>query len=122
MALTKCQFYWLDKAADFVRVLSFYFSKAFDSVFHLVLCDKLKSYDINPYIINWVISFLRDCQQRVVLDGVVTKFLNIKRGVPQGTDLGLILFSIMVNDIKPVSPSSLLIQYADDVTVSVPIK
>jgi len=69
-----------------------------------------------------VISFLRDCQQRVVLDGVVTKFLNIKRGVPQGTDLGPILFSIMVNDIKPVSPSSLLIQYADDVTVSVPIK
>ena len=98
MALTKFQLHWLDKAADFVRVLSFYFSKAFDSVSHLVLCDKLKSYDINPYIINWVISFLRDCQQRVVLDGVVTKFLNINRGVPQGTDLGLILFSIMVNE------------------------
>lgn len=81
-----------------------------------------KSYDINPYIINWVISFLCDCQQRVVVDGVVTKFLNINRGVSQGTVLGPILFSIMVNDIKPVSPSSLLIKYADDITVSVPIK
>ena len=125
MALIKCQHHWLDwleKDADFVRVLSFDFSKAFDSVSHRVLCDKLKSYDINPYIINWVISFLCDRQQRVVVDGVVTKFLNINRGVPQGTVLGPILFSIMVNDIKPVSSSSLLIKYADDITVSVPIK
>ena len=99
MALIKCQHHWLnwlDRDADFVRVLSFDFSKAFDSVFHRVLCDKLKSYDINPYIINWVISFLCDRQQRVVVYGAVTKFLNINRGVPQGTVLGPILFSIMV--------------------------
>ena len=56
------------------------------------------------------------------MDGVVTKFLNINRGVPQGTVLCPILFSIMVNDIKPVSSSSLLIKQADDITVSVPIK
>ena len=66
VALIKCQHYWLDwldKDADFVPVLSFDFSKAFDSVSHRVLCDKLKSYDINPYIINWVISFLCNRQQ-----------------------------------------------------------
>ena len=119
MALIKCQHYWLDwpdKDADFVRVLSFDFSKAFDSVSHRVLCD------INPYIINWVISFLCDRQQRVMVDGVVTEFLNINKGVPQGNVLGPILFSIMVTDIKPVSSSSLLIKYADDITVSVPIR
>ena len=91
MALIKCQHYWLDwldKDADFVRVLSFDFSKAFDYVSHRVLCDKLKSYDVNPYIINWVISFLCDRQQRVVVDGAVTEFLNINKGVPQGTVLG----------------------------------
>ena len=112
MALIKFQHHWLDwldKDAEFVWVLSFDFSKAFDSVSHRVFCDKLKSYDIN-YIINWVISFLCDRQQRVVVDGVVTKFLNINSGVPQGTVLGPILFSIMVNDIKPVSSSSLLIK------------
>ena len=40
-------------------------------------------------------------------------FLNINRGVLRGTVLGPILFSIMVNDIKPVSSSSLLIKYAN---------
>ena len=92
------------------------------AVSHRVLCDKLKSYDINPYIINWVISFLCNRQQRILVDGVVTKFLNINKGVPQGTVLGPVLFSIMVNDIKPVSSSSLLIKFADDITVSVPIR
>ena len=56
------------------------------------------------------------------MDGVVTKFFNINKGVPQGTVLGPILFAIVVNDIKPVSSSSLLIKYADDITVSVPIR
>ena len=76
---------------------------------------------MRPYIKNWIISFLCDRRQRVVVDGLVTSFLNVNRGVPQGTVLGPLLFSIMVNDIKPVSPQTLLIKYADDITASVPV-
>ena len=54
---------------------------------------------------NWIISFLSGRQQRAVVDDIVTSFLNINRGVPQGTILGPILFSIMVNDINAVSPN-----------------
>lgn len=124
MALIKCQHFWLerlDRDAAFVRAFSFDFSKAFDSVSHRILFSKLASYDINPYIKNWIISFLCDRRQRVVVDGLVTSFLNVNRGVPQGTVLGPLLFSIMVNDIKPVSPQTLLIKYADDITASVPV-
>ena len=60
-------------------------------------------------------------QQRVVVDGVVTSFFNINRGVPQRNVLGPLLFTIMVNDIKPVIPQTLLIKYADDITASVPV-
>ena len=125
MALIKCQHHWmewLDRDADFVRVFSFDFSKAFDSVPHQVLCTKLKSYDINPFITNWIISFLSGRQQRVVVNGIVTDFLNINRGVTQGTVLEPILFAIMVNDIKPVFPKNQLFKYADDLKLSVPVK
>ena len=51
MALVKSQHYWLkwlDRNADFVRVLSFDFSKAFDAVPHYILSDKLKATDRDP--------------------------------------------------------------------------
>ena len=112
----------MDKDADFVKVYSFDFSKAFDLVSHQIVCNKLKSYNINPYVINWIINFLTDRKQRVVVDGVTTKFTEIGRGVPQGTVLGPVLFSIMVNDINAVNPeTNLLIKYADDITLSIPI-
>jgi len=88
MALIKCQYAWvkwLDSGFDYVRIFSFDFSKAFDSVPHDILCTKLRSLDINPYITNWIISFLQDRKQRVVVDGIVPDYLNINRGVPQGT-------------------------------------
>ena len=73
MALIKCQhtwLKWLDGNANFVRIFSFDFSKAFDSVSHYILCSKLEQVNINPYIINWLISFLDQRKQRVVVDGV----------------------------------------------------
>ena len=93
------------------------FSKAFDSVPHAIVCNKLMSLNINPYVINWIVSFLSNRKQRVVVDGFVTEFVSINRGVPQGTVLGPILLSIMVNDIRPLYPErNLLRRYADDIT------
>ena len=83
----------------------------------------MKAMDVNPYITNWIISFLTKRQQRVVVDGKSTEFASFNRGVPQGTVLGPILFSIMINDITAVHPgSNLLLKYADDLTFSVPVK
>jgi len=100
---------------DFVRVFFFDFSKAFESVPHAIVCNKLMSLKMNPYVINWIVSFLSNRKQRVVVDGFVTEIVSINRGVPQGTVLGPILFSIfMVNDIRPVYPErNLLLKYAD---------
>ena len=98
-------------------------SKAFDSVSHKIVCDKLKFYDFNPYITNWIISFLiSDRKQRVVVDGVTKKYVDINGGVPQGIVLGPVIFSIMVKGITAANPTSnLLVKYADDITLSVPV-
>lgn len=84
--------------------------------------NKLGSYNINQYVINWIISFLSNRKQRVVVDDVSTKIVDINRGVPQVTVLGPDLFSIMVNDIIAANPNkNLLLKYIDDITLSVPI-
>ncbi len=76
---------------------------------HNILCNKLKQLNINPYIYNWIISFLSSRKQRVKVDGMLTEFADINRGVPQGTILGPILFSVMVNDIKVINPACSLL-------------
>ena len=93
MALIKCQHKW-SKELDNGTID---FSKAFDSVPYDILFEKVKKLNFNSYIINWLIDFLKDRMQRVTVDGIKTEFLKINRGVPQGTVLGPILFSIMVN-------------------------
>ncbi len=96
---------------------------------HLTACPtifclkKLKSYPcINPYVVNWLISFLENRIQRVMVDGIATEYLYINRGVPQGTVLGPVLFSIMVDGIKTADPSNALVKFADDLTLGAPGK
>ena len=124
MALIKAQhtwMEWLDGDASVVRVFSFDFSKAFDTVPHEILCNKSKELPISPYIINWIIDFLTSRYQRVVIDGIKTDYLPINRGVPQGTVLGPILFSIMINDIRPVQASNLIVKFADDINLGIKV-
>ena len=93
------------------------------SVPHNVVTEKLKQTNLNPYIINWMISFLTNRKQRVVVDGFITEYANINRGVPQGTVIGPFLFFLMVEDMKPKQPEiNKLIKFADDMTVSSPVR
>ena len=101
---------------------------------YLDLVYLLKSIASDPYISvniplrttrrihNWIVNFLKGRQQRVVVDGISTSYLSINRGIPQGTVIGPILFSILINDIKAVNPSSnLLVKYANDISLSIPV-
>ena len=59
----------------------------------------------------------------MVLDGIETDFLDINRGVPQGTVIGPFLFSLMVSNVNLVDAErNLLTKFADDLTFSAPVK
>ena len=62
------------------------------------------SYGIRGSMLKWMESYLTEKSQYVVFDGKVSKTHGIKRGVPQGSILGPLLFIISINDICNVSP------------------
>ena len=84
--------------------------KAFDSVNHDILCEKIKAIGIDP---SWFKSYLSERLQTVTLNGVQSTPMEITCGVPQGSLLGPLLYLIYSNDMEIAVKRKLLL-YADD--------
>ena len=95
------------------------FSKAFDTVNHEILCNKLKHYGIGGKMLNLLTSYLSNRSQYVYYGGNSSSKLDILLGVPQGSVLGPLLFIIFINDIINVSSLAKFVLYADDSNVFV---
>lgn len=93
------------------------FSKAFDSVDHAILIDKIKTLKLNEKLIDWIISYLHDRKYRVLLNNQLSEQYVATSGVPQGSHLGPLLFIIFINDILSEIKHSQLLIFADDVKI-----
>ena len=90
------------------------FSKAFDSISHSRLLTKLQNIGITNKALSWFQDFLTNRTQRVVIDGQASSWSTVQQGVPQGSLLGPVLFSIYTNDMPSTVSTSTINMYADD--------
>ena len=87
--------------------------KAFDTVNHSLLSDKLQALGLNNVSVSWFDSYLANRTQKVDINGTFSKPRMVPCGVPQGYLLGPLLFLIYVNDMKSAVKCKLIL-YADD--------
>jgi len=93
-------------------------SKAFDTLNHDILLSKLKHYGIDGISYNLFETYIRNRSQYVKFESENSNELDIKRGVPQGSILGPLLFIIYINDLPNASKVFDFLMYADDTTLS----
>jgi hypothetical protein len=91
--------------------------KAFDSVNHSIMCDKLNLYGIRGIALKWFKNYLSNRQQYVELNNAKSDLKSISVGVPQGSILGPTLYLLYVNDMYKSLKYGKAKLYADDTNI-----
>ena len=99
--------------SEYTAVTFIDLKKAFDTVNHDILIQKLEHYGVENKEIRWFRSYLTNRKQCCKVNGQLSELESITTGVPQGSCLGPLLFIIYVNDLHFSLRHSDVNRYAD---------
>ena len=92
-------------------------TKTCDCLRHDLLIAKLEAYGLGNSSLNLRLDYLTFRKQRTKVGSAYSKWSKIRRGIPQGSTLGPILFNIFINDIFMIIEQSDICNFAGDNTL-----
>lgn len=105
---------------EYVRVLSFDFTKAFDTVRHSTLMEKIASLNLPDNIYNWICDFFCGRHHFTKYAGQSSTFAPIQASVVQGSGLGPVSYIITAADLHPIVAGNRIFKFADDTYLVIP--
>ena len=92
--------------------------KAFDTINHSILCNKLNYYGFRGKTNNIIKSFVSNREQKVSINGYNSTIKELPHGVPQGSALGPLLFLIYINNLRYSLEHSTANHFPDDTCIT----
>jgi len=98
----------------YVIVIALDFSKAFDTVRHHTLLDKIAQLDLPDHLYNWLVNFFNGHSHQTKYGNIMSAFKSISASIIQESAIGPSSYVINGSDLHTVSDGNDLLKYADD--------
>lgn len=111
-----------DSKVPGLAIVSFDLSRAFDCVNHALSLKKLYELRFPTGFLKWLSSYFDHRFSLLRINSKLSRVINMARGVPQGSVLGPPIFCTYIRSFSPLSPETIVVRYADDLTLVVPFE